>query len=307
MSADPPFLHARPDVGAFAITGPDRRSWLNGLVTQDVGKLADGDGAYALAVGKTGRILEEVWILGAPERLLVVAARAGADALREHLERHLIMEDAEIGPPLDRGVLFAHGPLVAELCDRARSIGADAARIDWTGRDDAAVILAKEGALEETRAALLATAGVALVDDAAWETARIRWGIPRFGVDFDGESLPQEASLEQLAVCFTKGCYLGQETVFMVEKRGHAKKKLVRLAIDPAIDGGDPVLAGVGIVLPDGAEVGVVTSATSATSGGVAALGSVKFKHVGAGTELVVAGRAARVLGPAAERKPARS
>ncbi len=75
--------------------------------------------------------------------------------------------------------------------------------------------------------------------------------MPRFGVDFDDQTLPQEASLERLAVSFNKGCYLGQETVFMLEKRGHAKKRLMRLAID-TLEAEAPA-PGVEIVLPKAA------------------------------------------------------
>src|SRR6185437_10386155 len=130
------------------------------------------------------------------------------------------------------------------------------------------------------------------LDDEGWEALRIAWGVPRFGADYDEQSLPQEASLETRAVSFSKGCYLGQETVFMLEKRGHARKKLVRLAVE----GEGTLSAGAEIALPDGtAGVGAVTSATRAPGpGGWLALGSVKHKHTPAGTALVVAGRPAR-------------
>ena len=103
-------VHARPDLGVLAVTGPDRLSWLNGLVTQDVGKLAPGAGAYGLAVGKTGKILAELWFVASAERVLVIAARDRLAMLLEHFDKHLIMEDAEMSPPLDRAVVFAHGP-----------------------------------------------------------------------------------------------------------------------------------------------------------------------------------------------------
>ena len=72
----PTLLHPRGDLAAFAVTGSDRLAWLNGLVTQDVGKLANGSGAYGLAVGKTGRILAELWFIAASDRVFVVARLA---------------------------------------------------------------------------------------------------------------------------------------------------------------------------------------------------------------------------------------
>jgi folate-binding protein YgfZ len=305
-------LHVRSDLGAFAITGSERLSWLNGLVTQEVAKLLSGAGAYALAVGKTGKIMAELWLLAGAEWVTVVAARDRIEMLREHFDKHLIMEDAEIGAPLDRGVIFAHGlrPTTGAPRDRvaeARALGGDAARVDWTGRGDAAVILAPEGRLDATVTALLASDGAdssaspALATEASWEALRIAWGLPRFGVDYDDQSLPQEASLETLAVSFSKGCYLGQETVFMVEKRGHPKKKLVRLAVE-----GDAALcAGTEIMLREGGAVGTVTSATPAPEGGSLAIGSVKYKHAVAETALLAGGHAARVLGLAGRTQSA--
>jgi tRNA-modifying protein YgfZ len=297
-AAEGALLHVRADLGVFAVTGKDRLSWLNGLVTQEVGKLPPGAGAYALAVGKTGKMSAELWILAAEGRALVVAERSRVDALREHLDKHLIMEDAEIGAPLDRSVVFAHGPRASEAVTAARASGADAAPIDWTGRGDAAVIVAPEGALEAILAAVEAqVTPAARATEAGWEALRVAWGVPRAGVDYDDHTLPQEASLERVAVSFSKGCYLGQETVFMLEKRGHAKRKLVRLAVE----GEGELAAGAELSLADGTAVGTVTSAARAPDGALRAIASLKYKHAVAGAELLAAGREARVLGLAAD------
>jgi folate-binding protein YgfZ len=311
MAEQAALLHRRPDLVAFAVTGSERLSWLNGLVTQEVAKLAPGAGAYGLAVGKTGKMLAEMWFVasvahpvgrpGAPadpggDHVLVIVARDRLQAVRDHFERHLVMEDAEMGPPLDREVIFAHGARVGELVEETRALGGDGARIDWTGRGDAAVLVAAEGRLDATVAALLARGAPAVLAGVPeWEALRIAWGLPRWGVDYDEQTLPQEASLEKLAVSFTKGCYLGQETVFMLEKRGHAKKKLVRLSVDGEVAAGAP------LSLPEGTEVGTVTSATPGTDGAWLAIASVKYKLAAAGTELLAAGRTARVLALAGE------
>lgn len=291
----------RPELAVLAVTGRDRLAWLNGLVTCEVGKLAPGEGNYGLAVGKTGRIMAELWFLTTADRVLVGVARDRVDTLREHFEKHLIMEDAEMSEPLARSFLFAHGPRASGLVAEARAFDADAARIDWTGRGDAAVVLAPEGKADSLKMALLRRAGEphAVASEEAWEALRIAWGVPRAGVDFDEQTLPQEASLEKVAVCFNKGCYLGQETVFMLEKRGHAKKKLMRLFVA----GEETVAAGAPLTLPDEeGPVGAVTSATPALDGvGWLALGHVKYKHAVAYKGLSLGGREARVLGSAAE------
>jgi folate-binding protein YgfZ len=290
-------LHVRADLSVFAVTGGDRLSWLNGLVTQEIGKLAPDAGAYGLAVGKTGKMAAELWFVAAEGRVLVIVARDRADSIREHFDRHLVMEDAEMGPLLDRGVIFVHGPLAAEIAAEARPLGADAASLDWTGHGDA-VLVAAEGRLDAMLPPLLSGPGRrTLVAEADWEAIRIAWGLPRAGVDYDDQTLPQEASLERVAVSFSKGCYLGQETVFMLEKRGHARRRLVRLAVEGDAD----LVAGAPLALPDGTPVGAVTSAARLPEGAWRALGSVKYKHAVAETGLLADGRAARILGLAAD------
>jgi hypothetical protein len=166
--------------------------------------------------------------------------------------------------------------------------------VAWSDLGGAAVV-APSGKLEDITSALLAHAGErgVLATPEAFEAIRIEEGIARYGVDFDEQHYPQDASLEKLAVSFQKGCYLGQETVFMLGVRGHAKKRLVQLAVD----GADDVPVGAPITAPDdGAEVGKVTSRTKAPEGaGVIALGYVKYKLAAAGAELQVAGRPARI------------
>jgi tRNA-modifying protein YgfZ len=291
-------IHARPDLAALIVTGKDRQSWLNGLVTCELAGKKPGDGVYGLAVGKTGKIAAEIVALLADDHLVLALPSDRVESLREHLERHLIMEDAELAAAEGRALFAVHGPRAAALVTFARARGADAAMVDFTGRGDAALILAPADSDASFADALLASAGVgaAIATPEGWEALRIEWGVPRFGVDFDDQTLPQEASLERLAVSFTKGCYLGQETVFMLEKRGHAKKRLMRLALDTA-----DLSPGVEIVLPEGgAPIGTLTSVTKTSSGGAIGLGYVKFKHATADAALVVGGHPARALGLAA-------
>jgi hypothetical protein len=300
-AAESALVHARPDLAAFAVSGADRLAWLNGLLTQDVGKLPAGAGAYGLAVTKVGRVLAEVWVISAADRAFVIVARERVEALRQHFEKHLVMEDAEVGPMEPRAVVFAHGPRALELVDEARALSpaADAAMIDWTGRRNAAVILAADESGAATVSALLAK-GAVRASDEGFDALRIAWGVPRFGVDYDDETLPQEASMERLAVSFTKGCYLGQETVFRLEKRGHPRRRLAHLRVE----GDEPLAAGAEITAPDG-PVGTLSSAASAGDGtGLFAIGSIKHKLAVAGTVLAVAGRVATVLGPAGEKAP---
>lgn len=292
-------VHLRPDLGALLVTGKDRQTWLNGLTTNNLADKKVGDGVFSLATGKTGKILAELWLLLGPTQVAIALAADRAAMIREHFDRHLIMEDAEVSEPEGRRWITAHGPLARELVAFARERGADAAMVDYTGRRESAAILAPEGQADALIEALLARAGErgARATDEGMERLRVEWGVPRFGVDLDDQSLPQEASLERLAVCFNKGCYLGQEAVFMLEKRGHARKRLMRLSLE----GEGALPAGAEIALADGTVVGALSSQAPGPSGGTLALGHVKFKHAEADTAVQVAGRAGKLLGLAAE------
>ncbi len=291
-------IQSRPDLGVLIVTGRDQKSWLNGLITCDLAPRRPGDGAYGLAVTKTGKIMSELWLVFSNEHIALAVPKDRLELIRAHLDGHLIMEDAEILDADARSWIFVHGAFSSELLSLARERGADAAQINFTGRPGIA-ILAPEGQAEALTQALLERAADrgALATEEGWEQIRIEWGLPRFGRDFDDQSLPQEPALERLAVSFTKGCYLGQETVFMLEKRGHVKKRLMRMAIE----GEELPAEGAEITLEDGTVIGNLTSRAKHPHGGAIALGYVKYKYAQADQAVIVAGRPARLVGPAAE------
>jgi folate-binding protein YgfZ len=128
-----------------------------------------------------------------------------------------------------------------------------------------------------------------LVSAAREDELRVELGLPRFGVDFGTSHYPQETSLHTLGVSFSKGCYLGQEVLYMLEHRGHAKKKLVRLHGEstlPAIAAGSsqPVLSA------DASDIGQAASASGAW-----AIAMVKQAHAEAEASLTLSGIACRV------------
>jgi folate-binding protein YgfZ len=276
-----------PDAAVLVVTGTDRVSWLNGLVTCDLAKVPVGGAAYGLAVAQKGRIITDLEILILPESVACTVPRAQIGPLREALERYLIMEDAETRAEVDAiHVWRVHGPRSPEVLEAARAAGAEGALLDATGLGGA-VILAR-GDLRSTVAAK-ATIG----DEAGWEALRLERAIPRWGRDFDATMYPQEASLEKRAVSFEKGCYLGQEVVCMLEMRGHVKRKLVSLVLAR----GEPPPKGAPITNAAGEAIGEITSAvTSPTLGAPVALGMIKFTLAKAGGEVRVAGGAARIV-----------
>jgi len=256
---------------------------LNGLITQDLAPRKVGDAAYGLIVGKTGKIQAEAYVLLAVEALFVAIPDAEkAPALVEMLDRYLVMEDAELSlaEPSPTWML-GFGPRAADVVVAARRIGARGG-MTLRGGLPTAVLSFDETLSAEIVAAAAAEASPSLVaSDEGWERVRVEHGIPERGPDWGDECYPQEASLELDGVSFSKGCYLGQEAVFMLEKRGHVKRRLVQLAVEGDVAVGDALKDAAGTV------IGSVTSRVLRGGKGLA-LGYVKYKYAKSETVLTV-------------------
>lgn len=286
------------ELSTLRVTGQDRVSWVNGLFTCDLVKRAPGAALYGLAVARNGRGISDATIVvdDASASVLVAVPGAVVSTLRAHLEHYLVMEDAEMTLPTDALAVWAlHGPCSAAGLDAACGAGGVGGSLDRTGLGGAFVLAPAErsAAVREAIERSVALAGGAVGDDAGWEALRFERAVPRFGVDFDDKTYPQEASLETTAVRFDKGCYLGQEVVCMLEMRGHVKRKLVPLVLDAA----EPPGRGVPVTDEAGATVGEVTSAGwSPTLGKAIAFAALKRAWSGAGKRVVVAGAHAEVV-----------
>lgn len=284
-----------PDLGALVVTGSDRASWLNGLVTCDLVKRREGEARYGLIVVRSGRVLVDVIVVLEADRAWLVVPAALRGAVREHLDHYLVMEDAEIAPDVVVDVWSLHGPRSAEVLAAARAAGAAGGAVDRTELGGG-IVIAQAGQAAAVRAAIegvAARAAGVVGDPGGWEALRLERSVPRFGVDFDDKTYPQEAALEKTAVSFDKGCYLGQEVVCMLEMRGHVKRKLVPLVLDGV---GVPE-RGAPVTDEAGATVGEVTSAASSpTLGRGVALAMLKRALATPGTHLRVGGGGAEVV-----------
>jgi hypothetical protein len=278
------------DRSAVLVSGKDRSSWLNGLVTCDIAKLGEGDGAYGLLVEKKGRIQADFYVAKSETALALAVVRELRAKVIETLDHYLIMEDAELAPA-ELAFFLVQGPKALDVAKSASHLATHRGSLDLLGRGGA-IVAGTDG---DALARALAEGGGTLADEAGWEAVRIEQGLPRFGVEVDTSLYPQEAALEKLAVSFSKGCYLGQEVVYMLENRGHVKRKLVPLDIE----GASPLAKGDPVTTPAGEVVGDVKSAVASPSdpSRTAAIAMVKYAQAKPGTELVVGGRAARVRG----------
>ncbi len=275
-------------------TGADRVTWLNGMLTCDLLKRAAGAAIYGLAVARNGRVIADVVTVldDARERALLVVPGRVAEELRKHLEHYLVMEDVVLAPDVDGFEVWSvHGPGAGDALEAARAAGGEGGLLDRTGLGGSIVLAPRDG----TSAVRSALATVAtLGDEAGWEALRLERAVPRFGVDFDDKTYPQEAQLEKQAVSFDKGCYLGQEVVCMLELRGHVKRMLVRIVVS---DGALPPAVGAAVTDEQGTAIGEVTSAgASPTLGKPVVLAMVKRAFSQAGSHVLVDGMRGEVV-----------
>jgi folate-binding protein YgfZ len=280
----------------LVVTGRDRVSWLNGLLTCDLLKRPDGEGRYGLFVGRNGRVIVDAFVVVDEASIFVGVPATAVETLRQHLEHYLVMEDAEVtSRPQAYEPWALHGPRSSDVLAAARRAGGVGGGMDRTGLGGAVVFAPREHA-DDVRAAIEAAiggVGGAMGDAAGWKALRLERAIPEFGVDFDETTYPQEAGLEKVAVSFDKGCYLGQEVVCMLEMRGQVRRSLAPLVVE----GHDAPLQGAGVTDDTGAAAGEVTSAVlSPTLGRPVALAMLRRAFLHPDGALQIAGARARVV-----------
>lgn len=235
----------RSDRGFVTVSGPDTFSFLQALVSADLDPLADGDAVHSLLLAPQGKLDVDFRLLrvGAEEAWLDCAPGL-APQLARSLTRFRIRVKADID---DRSGEVGMVSRIGADPEIAVDVPTGVHRIDTAWGFD----------LVGPRATLPTVAP--LVDPVAYEAWRIEQAIPVQPADVDDTTIPQEAFLEQDAVSFTKGCFIGQELVCRIDSRGHVNRFLRRVA---DIQGDWPPV-GAEIVV-DGKVVGALTSVAPA-------------------------------------------
>lgn len=279
------WVFRHPERETLVVSGPERLSWLNGVVTCEVRDLGPGRAAFGLALSRTGKIHSELWLAANDEQVLIAVAPGTAAALLQELQRMLIMEDAEIEHGVPLSWLTVHGPaaasVAAELTSSLRSRASGEIALLHPGD----FVLAVEAPAESLSSSV---PDVAFGSEAEWQAVRIEHGLPLFGIDFDGRANPHDASLERRAVSWSKGCYLGQEVVCMQDMRGKPKYRMVPLQLSKELN----VAVGDAVHDAQGSAVGEVTSvARSPTLDSGVAL--ARLAVAAAGAQVFVGGKAA--------------
>jgi len=250
----------RGDRGVLGVTGADRLVWLQGLLTNDVSALRPGESCYAAYLTPQGRMITDMRVVEAEDRTLLEVPAVLAEALRNKLDSLLFTEDAQVSDlSATLGVIDVIGPEADRVFERARAerpAPTAVVRDDLYGVPSLTLFVDAAEAPDVARALL--TAGATETTLETLDVLRIEAGRPLFLVDMDEHTIPLEAGLEDRAISFTKGCYVGQEVIVRVTHRGHGRvaKKLVGLLL-PKAASPHPV----DLIRSGDREIGRVTSA----------------------------------------------
>ncbi len=229
------------DRAVLAVTGPDRVAFLQGLVSNDVAQAASGRAVWAALLTPQGKWLADFFILSDGERLLLDCEAAQIDDLARRLLRYRLRAKA-----------------VVESAELAVHVAWNPAAPGPSPEVPPGTVAAPDPRLPEAGWRMLAPAPLAAPDDGAWDSHRLRLGLPNGSCDLEADkTVLLEAGFDELSgISWTKGCYMGQELTARTRYRGLLKRRLVPVG---ACDGATLPPPGTP-VLRDGTEVGSMRS-----------------------------------------------
>jgi folate-binding protein YgfZ len=292
--------------GKIEVTGADAASFLHNLCTNEVKNLPAGAGCEAFLTTGQAKIIAFIVIYHAllPDGRNAFLLDVGpdmAEKVLKHLDRYLISEQVELADRTHEWAqLHLAGPRAREILERTlgnklpdllelqhttQNLAEAACQIR---RHEPLGLLGYDLLCDKERAAAvwqaLSTNGAIPAELQTYDTLRIEAGTPVYGVDIDDSNLPQEVARVERTVSFTKGCYIGQETVARIRTYGHVNRSLVALKLDLAV----PVPHGAKLFRVD-KEVGQITSSVlSPRLGKAIALAYVRRGNQEPGTQLEV-------------------
>ena len=285
------------------VTGADRAQFLHALTSNEVKRLRPGEGRETFITNIKGKSVAHLYMFCTATSLWLDGVEGQTETILNHLKKYLLIEDAQIHPHTGtRGELFVTGPMSLQLLqvEELTQIGQNVERDNGQGsihfrRVD---LLGKPGILmsmatEQIPAVKQGLAGFGVVEGTrnVFEVLRIGAGFPRFGVDLTDSNLVQEAARTRQAVSFTKGCYLGQETIARLDALGHTNEELRSIRFSNATS----IRPGTAVLDSNEQPVGTITSAAVdlhrwVSDGTVSAVALATIKRVAlkSGTPVIV-------------------
>jgi folate-binding protein YgfZ len=209
---------ATPGWSSVTIAGRDRHSFLQNFCTNDLKRVQQGDSCEAFVLKVKGKIVGHGLVTCSEEELVFLGAPGQAPRLVEHLDRYVIREDVQLRDS------------TSERCFVITAAAVDITHVSfsWNLIGTEAALVFEIATLEMPAFfRLISERGIRPVGLPGFDAARIEAGVPLFGVDFDEYNLPQEVGRDRQAISFTKGCYLGQETVARIDALGRVNQRIV--------------------------------------------------------------------------------
>ena len=284
------------------LTGADRQKYLHNFCTNEIRNLQPGQSCEAFVTTIQGKIKAHIFIFAEENALWVDALPGYEDLLFAHFDKYLITEDVQFHRRSNEyAEFYASGPevlprlaalnLPVKDLAAGRHVRAEleshpiaVRRVDWLGVPGCLiqVPVAAAAAVWKT----LVSGGLQPAGQGTYAALRIGAGLPDHGVDLTEDNLGQEAARTNLAISFTKGCYLGQEPIARIDSMGHVNQELRILRLQS----GPIPIAGAKVLMPgEVREAGAVTSAAwDPVAQAPIALAIIKRNYLSPGTKLNV-------------------
>jgi folate-binding protein YgfZ len=234
--------------GRLSLAGSDRQRFLNGQVTNNVKDLKTGEGCYAALVTAKGKLVSDLNIYSLEDELLLDFEPGLSSAVAQRFEKYIIADDVQVVDAAPHyGLLSVHGPKSAQVVNQLglglslpeKPLGFGSVNEATLGEVfcmnhrrgaasgfDLFVPVAALAAVADRLIAAAKTVGGRPCGWEALEIARIEAGIPRFGADMDETNLAPEAGIDERAISYSKGCYIGQEVIARIRTYGQVAKSL---------------------------------------------------------------------------------
>lgn len=241
-------------ISVIDVTGQDANKIVHNLTTQAIQDLDDLESVESFITDVKGKMVGHVIVMKNGENLRLVGPSGQSSAIAAHIDRYIIREDADVSVVDDNfSALIAGKTLGARIDEQTRLPAAETTNesrmkpcsvsttmagqpvwitpIPWLGLGSK-LILIKHSESSDITNELVGVHNCVLRSEEDFHRERTRIGFPWFGIDLNSSNLPQEADRDSETISFTKGCYLGQETIARLDAMGQVQKKLVRWKLE---------------------------------------------------------------------------
>lgn len=268
--------------GLIAVWGAEAVQFLDGLITNNVKTLGDGEQMLAAFPNAQGRLLAVVRMLRQGNRFLFETEEATRERLFQNLFRFTFAGEFFVEELSEKYRYFELATVGQEfeISDLKFEISEENGVVRFNSRFGKSLFVKIETA-DDLRRQLI-DSGVRTLSDEEFETLRIEAGIPRYGIDMDESTVVPELGFDEM-ISYNKGCYIGQEIIARIHFRGHVAKGLTGIVSAALLEPGRE------LTTLDGRNAGRITSVTySSRLGKTIALAYARYEHLTPGTELKV-------------------